>query len=78
VTFKKAIGVGLAVATLLHILVVTRLIPSMVLWPGFVAHFLITGLHGDDGILSFVASTVEIAINAVLYASLLTKVVSRK
>ena len=48
----------------------------MVLWPGFLAHFLITGLHGDDGILGSVASTVEIAINAVLYAWLLTKVVS--
>lgn len=77
-TFKKAIGVGLAVAALLHILIITRLIPSLVLWPGFLAHFLITGLHGNDGILSSVASTVEIAINAVLYAWLLTKVVSRK
>ncbi len=65
VTFKQAIGVGLAVATLSHILVITRLIPSMVLWPGFLAHFRITGLHGDDGILGSMASMVEIAINAV-------------
>jgi hypothetical protein len=40
-TFKKAIGVGVTVATLLHVLVIARLISSMVLWPGFLAHFLI-------------------------------------
>jgi hypothetical protein len=46
--FKKAVGVGLAVATLLHVLVIARLISSMVLWPGFFAYFLISGLHGDE------------------------------
>jgi hypothetical protein len=75
--FKKAVGVGLAVATLLHVLVVARLISSIVLWPGFFAHFLISGLHGDAGILGTVASLVEVVINAAFYA-LLIRVVSRE
>jgi hypothetical protein len=76
-TFKKAAGVGLAVATLLHVLVIARLISSMLLWPGFFAHFLISGLHGDDGILGTVASLVEVVINAAAYA-LLIRLVSRE
>jgi hypothetical protein len=45
-------GVGLVVATVLHALVFhTGHLSSPFLFPGFIAHFLITGLHGDDGIL---------------------------
>lgn len=64
---KKNVVIGLVAATLLHVLVFTGHLSSPVLFPGFVAHFLITGLHGDDGILGAIASLAEVLINGMLY-----------
>jgi hypothetical protein len=71
-TFKKAVGVGLPVATILHLLVFADRLSSPFLFPGFFAHFLITGLHGDDRIVGAAASMVEIMTNGVCYALLLS------
>jgi hypothetical protein len=74
--FRKALIVGLPVATALHILVFTDHLSSPFLWPGFLAHLLITGLHGDDdSILGAVASLAEIIINGALYATAVVSVV---
>ena len=68
-TQKKTLAIGLSIATTLHVLLLCRLIPSTLLFPGFLAHLFIGGLHGGIFLLDLLASLVEIAINAVIYAA---------
>lgn len=64
---KKNVVLGLAAAALLHVLVFTGHLSSPALFPGFIAHFLISGLHGEEGILGAIASLAEVLINGMLY-----------
>jgi hypothetical protein len=62
--------VGLAIAILFHVLYVSNLGAAFA-FPGLIAHLLITGLHGGDGLLDAIATLAEILITAAFYAFLI-------
>jgi hypothetical protein len=66
---KTAWGIGLAVATLVHVLFCPAHLPSVLAFPGLIAHPLIAGLHGGSAFdpLELLASAGEIVINGTLY-----------
>jgi hypothetical protein len=70
-SWRKAFGIGLIVAIVGHLLVISRTISSAVVWAGMIAHFLITGLHGGTGALEGVANIAEIVTNAAFWALLI-------
>jgi hypothetical protein len=70
-TSKKAHWFGLAIAVLFHVLVFAFNRSSVFVFPGFMAHFLIGGLHGGVKPFDAIASIVEVLINAAMYTVLI-------
>jgi hypothetical protein len=70
-TWNKAYWLGLAIAVLSHVLVFAFECSSVSLFPGFMAHYLIGGLHGGVEPFDTIASIVEMLINAVMYSVLI-------
>jgi hypothetical protein len=70
-TLKKVSAlVGLAIAILFHVLYVFHFGAAFA-FPGLIAHFLITGLHGGEGLLDAIAILAEVLITAAFYALLI-------
>jgi hypothetical protein len=67
---KVAAVLGLAIAILFHVLFISNLGAAFA-FPGLIAHFLITGLHGGEGLLDTIATLAEILITAAFYAFLI-------
>ena len=66
-TLKKVSAIiGLAIALLFHGLFISQFGAAFA-FPGLIAHFLITGLHGSEGLLVVIATLAEILINAAFY-----------
>ena len=69
--WKKAFGIGLIVAVLCHLVFICQSTTSLYVWPGIIAHLLITGLHGGTGALEAVADIAEVIMNAFFWAFLI-------
>jgi hypothetical protein len=70
-TLKKVCAiVGLATAILFHVLYISHF-GAVFAFPGLIAHFLITGLHGGEGLLDAIATLAEILITAAFYSLLI-------
>jgi hypothetical protein len=69
--WRKALGIGLIVAVVCHLIFVSQTSSSIYVWPGMIAHFLITGLHGGTGALEVVADIAEIIMNSAFWAFLI-------
>jgi hypothetical protein len=69
--WRTAFGIGLLVAVVCHLAFIFQTTSSLYVWPGMLAHFLITGLHGGTGALEAVADIAEIIMNATFWAFLI-------
>jgi hypothetical protein len=67
---EDAFCIGLLVAVVSHLAFISQNTSSLYVWPGMIAHFLITELHGGTGALGTVADIAEIIMNAAFWAFL--------
>jgi hypothetical protein len=68
--WRAAFCIGLLFAVVCHLAFISQNTSSLYVWPGMIAHFLITGLHGGTGALETVADITEIMMNAAFWAFL--------